>query len=498
MNFVKLFSLGILISLLLPACNETNESDDDRPNILLIISEDTSQDLGCYGNFIVHTPNLDRLAQNGVIFSNAYTTYSICSPARSSIFTGLYPHQNGQIGWATHYYTMYDDIKVLPQYLKEAGYSTGILGKIHVNPEERFNFDFRAIPGPNFAKEKLDQYASNAKKFIREFATDKPYFLMVNFPDAHLPLQNDVDGLPTIKVDAVKITNTLPFVGINTSRLRIETEKYYNCVNRLDESVGMLLDSIGDLSNTCIIYAGDHGAQFPRGKGSSYEGGLKVPFIIQYKEKINTQSITRNELVSFIDILPTILDIAGEKIPEGLPGKSLLTLFDNNYDQCSWRKYIGADNEGGSPIHYFPQRSLRGKRYKIIQTINVGRSNYRRSTFGRSPLPSTADINEINKLQTKQKAYKILIDPPEWELYDLGNDPWEFDNLAEDSSYDNILKQMQDAMMEWRQQTNDPFLDKDKLERFTHEMDSINLLYPNYSYRKVENFKWQYPEYLNK
>lgn len=490
---------GLLTGFLSISCNK-EYGNSDRPNILLIVSEDTGQDLGCYGNSIVYTPNLDKLAEDGVRFSNAYTTYSICSPSRSSIFTGLYPHQNGLLGWSSQRYTLFRDIKVLPQYMKDAGYRTGIIGKRDVNPGERFNFDFAAIEDPNFAKKGLGTYAANAKKFIQTPGSNRPFFLMVNFPDAHLPFQNEVEGLPSVKVDTNKIKNTLPFVGVNTSRLRKETEKYYNCINRLDESVGMLLDSIGNLSNTCIIYIGDHGAQFSRGKVTNYEGGLKVPFIIRWEEGIKTRNIIRDELVSFIDILPTLLDLAGKSIPEELPGMSLLNLFEKNFTRDSWRKYLGAGGTGGSPVFYFPQRSLRGERYKIIHTIDVGREqspayvSYSSPTFG-----SGVNPDEIELADRKiQNAYKIWRNPPEWELYDLENDPWEFNNLAENPEYNNILKQMQNAMQEWRQRTNDPFLDKGKLEKFTHEMDSINVLYPNHSYRNIENFKWKYPEYLSR
>ena len=195
---IRIICLGLLIGSLLFSCSNVENAKEVRPNILLIVSEDNSQDLGCYGNSIVHTPNLDRLAKNGVRFTNAYATTSVCSPSRSSMLTGLYAHQNGQLGWASHNYTLFDSIKVLPQYLEEVGYRTGIIGKIHVNPDERFNFDFRAIPGSNFQKRNLSEYALNAKKFVEENDSDEPYFLMVNFPDAHLPFQNDVEGLPTV------------------------------------------------------------------------------------------------------------------------------------------------------------------------------------------------------------------------------------------------------------------------------------------------------------
>lgn len=496
---IKIICAGILTGSLLFSCSDIENAKEERPNILLIVSEDNSQDLGCYGNAIVHTPNLDRLAENGVRFTNAYATTSVCSPSRSSIFTGLYAHQNGQFGWATHNYTLYDSIKVLPQYLEEVGYRTGIIGKIHVNPDERFNFDFRAMLGSNFQKSKLSEYALNAKKFVEENDSDEPYFLMVNLPDAHLPFQNDVEGLPTVKVDTSKIKNTLPFVGVNTARLRTETEKYYNCINRLDEAVGILLDSIGDLSNTLIIYISDHGAQFSRGKLTNYEGGLKIPFIIKWEEGIKSKNVIREELVSVVDILPTILELTGGKTAEKLSGKSILKLFDKDFEPSLWREYLGAGGAGESPVFYFPRRSIRDGRYKLIHKIDAGREVFPAYTAYVNPDFATGtNKDEIETSETKiQEAYEIFKSPPEWELYDLENDPWEFNNLAENGDYEGVLKKMQDALMEWRQETNDPFLDEIKLGKFTREMDSINTLYPNHSYNKVENFKWEYPNYLN-
>jgi N-sulfoglucosamine sulfohydrolase len=260
----------------------------------------------------------------------------------------------------------------------------------------------------------------------------------------------------------------------------------------------MLLDSIGDLSNTFIFYLGDHGAQFSRGKLSNYEGGLKIPFIIKWDKGIKSKNIVKEELVSVIDILPTILELAGGEIPESLPGKSVLRLFDKNYEPSSWRQYLGSGGAGESPVHYFPRRSIRGERYKIIHNIDVGREEFPAYTAYLNPnFASGANIEEIEASEPKiRNAYQVFKSPPEWELYDLKNDPWEFENLSENSDYKDILKEMQDVLMRWRQETNDPFLDKNKLDKFTHEMDSINTLYPNYGYQKVKDFKWKYPEYL--
>ncbi|HLU94211.1 MAG TPA: sulfatase [Membranihabitans sp.] len=479
------------------SCQENAE--EPRPNILLIVSEDNSQDLGCYGNSIVHTPNLDSLAQNGIRFLNAYTTYSVCSPSRSSIFTGLYPHQNGQIGWATHHYSMYEGIKVLPQYLENSGYKTGVIGKIHVNPENLFNFDLQAIPGSNFQKKDLPLYGQTAKDFIDQSKSEgNPYFLMVNFPDAHLPFQNEVEGLPTTKVNASQIDSSLPFVGAYGPGLKTATEAYYNCMNRLDESIGMLLDSIGDLSNTCIIYLSDHGAQFSRGKMTNYEGGIKIPFIIHWPGRINKPQI-KEELISVIDLLPTIIEITETPVPEHLPGKSLISLFNQDQNPQDWREYLFAEGEGSSPVQYFPMRSVRNKNFKLILNIDVGRKISPAYQYYIEPEQIHGTNEEDLKASTPmvQNAYNVWKSPPQWELYNLQEDAWEFENLADDPSYDDILKELQNAMQKWREQTNDPFLDPIKLNQFTAEMDSINQLYPDYTYRTIENFKWKYHDYLN-
>jgi len=498
---IKQLKIGVvLVSLLCGAtfgCSSEETQSSARPNILLIVSEDNSSDLGCYGNSLVHTPNLDKLSQNGVKFLNAYTTYSVCSPSRSSIFTGLYPHQNGQIGWATQHYALYPGIKVLPNYLKNTDYRIGIIGKVHVNPAERFDFDFEALPGSNFQKESLRDYAAQAKKFVNQ--SENPYFLMVNFPDAHLPFQNEVEGLPTHKVDRNKIKETLPFVGVNNERLLDETEAYYNCMNRLDESIGMLLDSLGDLSNTCIIYLSDHGAQFSRGKLTNYEGGLKVPFIISYPDIIKENGSSREELISVIDILPTVLDLTGISGDFNLPGRSLMDLFTKQGEDKSWRTYLGADGEGASPVFYYPRRSIRGERYKLIQNIDVGRGEFPAfNAYAAPDFGSGATIEEIAASDEKvRQAYEIWRKPPEWELYDLLEDPWEFKNLADKPELADVLDSMKEALSAWRRDTNDPFLSAEKLRKYTFEMDSINTLYPDHSYRKVAGFKWGYLDYLN-
>lgn len=300
--------MWFLFMLPMGSCDkkEVNGTGEKRKmNVLLIVSEDNGPELGCYGNQEVSTPNIDQLSATGVRFNNAFVTYSVCSPSRSTLFTGLYPHQNGQIGLATHHYQMYDSLKTLPHYLHGAGYRAGIIGKRHVNPPGAFQWDYEAIKGSNFEKVQLDKYAENALDFIQRDSV-RPYFLMVNFPDAHFPLQKQVEGLPPDPLNAEDVNGSLPFIGVDSKRLREYTANYYNSMARLDIAVGWLLKKLEDkglLENTVIIYMGDHGPQFSRAKCSNYEAGLRVPLIIRHPHRYHHVGV-RNELVSSIDIIP--------------------------------------------------------------------------------------------------------------------------------------------------------------------------------------------------
>ena len=255
----------------------------DRPNLLLIVSEDNGQELGCYGEPFVKTPVLDKLASEGVLFKNAYVAQAGCSQSRASFLTGLYPHQNGQIGLATWKFRLYDDdTPNIVRSLKEAGYRTGIIGKLHVNPESAFPFDFKAIPSANFNRNEQESYASEAKRLMS--AGEAPFFLSINYPDAHRPFIPQVEGVPVEPLTG-KDVQPLAYFGIDNSELLQQTADYYNCMSRLDTLIGELLvtlEKVGKANNTIIAYIGDHGADMLRGKRTSYEGGTRVPLIVRW------------------------------------------------------------------------------------------------------------------------------------------------------------------------------------------------------------------------
>jgi len=438
----------------------------NKPNILFIVSEDNGPELGCYGA-PVETPNLDKLAEEGVLFKQAYVSQSGCSQSRATFLTGLYPHQNGQIGLATWKYQMYNsETPNVPKSLKMAGYRTGIIGKLHVNPEFAFPFDYISPSHPihdsNFKRKNMAGYAADAKEFIN--SSDQPFYLQVNYPDAHAPFLKQVDGLPQKPLTAEDV-EPLPYMEASNEKLKEATANYYNCMMRLDTYVGDLLQVLkesGKYNNTLIVYIGDHGADLLRGKRTSYEGGVLIPMIISWPGKGKTNEQLQ-EMVSTIDLYPTFLDVAGLKIPKYLPGKSLLPLLQG--ENTNWRKYLFTEYHTHSNHNPYPQRTVRDERYKLIYNPISGIVNPGYDYTLKNTVKITQEeLWESVSPQVKEE-YRLMKNPPEFELYDLKNDPFEMNNLAEDRDCSEILKSLKKVLFKWQKHTDDPLIDQNKAKR---------------------------------
>lgn len=472
---VKSFVLRVTIisvftfCLINPSISYTQEK---KPNILFIVSEDNGPEMGCYGTPIP-TPHLDNLADQGFLFERAYVAQAGCSQSRAAFLTGLYPHQNGQIGLATWKYQMFNpNTPNIPNSLKAAGYTTGIIGKLHVNPASAFSFDFKAIPGANFARKNMAAYAKEAEKFMTE--SDKPFYLQVNHPDAHAPFIAQVDGLPEKPLTG-KDVDALPYMVLNSKKLKDATANYYNCMMRLDSYIGDLIEALkksGKYDNTFIVYIGDHGADILRGKRTSYEGGVQIPMILSWPGK-NLNFKRLKELVSTIDLYPTFLDVAGLPIPEYLPGKSLLPLL--NEKKINWRKYLFTEYHLHSNHNPYPQRTVRNNRYKLIwnplsETENPGYE---------FTLSHTVKISEEELLkdadQKVKNAYFLMKNPPEYELYDLKNDPYEFENLANNKANVTILNELKSVLWKWQKETFDPLIDKNKAAKLFDLIQEVGM-----------------------
>jgi N-sulfoglucosamine sulfohydrolase len=469
-----------------------------KPNVLLIVSEDNGPELGCYGDLYARTPHLNRLAAEGVRFATAWVPYSVCSPSRACFLTGRYPHRNGQLGLATHKFAMYEKWPNLFSLLKSAGYRTALLGKIHVNPTSAFPLDRHWNPSSaiSFGKRDVRRIAVEAGKFIR--AGDAPFVMSVNYPDAHYPLHRQLNGLPTFPQTAADV-KTLPWIGVDNERLRKHVADYYNCLSRLDTGVGLLLEELarsGKADNTIVIYLGDHGAQFSRGKTSVYEAGLRVPFIVRWPGHAKAGHVA-TELVSSLDILPTVLQATNVKPPAGLDGRALQPLLEGRF--VKWREHLFAHKMGAAAHFYYPQVAIRDARYKLIASP-LRRPNPPAQIYtdnsGVFFIAGTRKDEVAAASPLIQKAYATYHNPPPVELYDLQTDPHEFKNLANDPKHAAVQKRLHARLREWQRDTGDPLADAAALKRYTKEIDEAAALKPFLSYRRDKNFRWRYLDWM--
>ena len=418
----------------MPDLKKKPEATADRPNILLIVSEDNGPELGCYGEPFVRTPVLDELAAGGVLFERAYVPQAGCSQSRAALLTGRYPHQNGQIGLATWKFRMYDEqAPNLVRSLRDAGYRTGLVGKLHVNPASAFPFDFKAIASSNFGREDLSRYAEEARKFIT--ASDEPFFLSVNFPDAHRPFLKQVGGVPARPLSGADV-KPLRYFGLDTAELRQQSADYYNCMERLDSQIGELLEVLresGKWERTLIAYLGDHGADMLRGKRTSYEGGVRVPLILSWAGPWKGGA-RRAELVSSLDLMPTMLAAAGAEPVAGLPGDSLLGLAVGRAKK-KWRRYLYTEFHTHSAHNYYPQRTVRDERFKLIHNLMPGQVNPGYDFTIDRFFPGLADAIAAAPAPVRG-AYERMRKPPEHVFYEDKGDPSILKQLQQMGNYD--------------------------------------------------------------
>jgi N-sulfoglucosamine sulfohydrolase len=470
------------------AFTQKPQAADGRPNILLITSEDHGAHLSCYGDKVIQTPNLDGIAKEGFLFKNAYVTESVCSPSRSSILSGLYPHQSGQLGLATQGFHYVGQVTTIYQILKKAGYRTGMIGKLHVMPDSIFPIDYHPIVSPNYEKKELGRYAEYADQFMK--AGNEPFFLMVNYPDAHWPFQDQVEGRPKKLLTHAEVV-VFPYIGVDNKRIREYTANIYNCIARLDECIGELMEKLnnsGKERNTLTIYLSDHGDEMARGKFDIYEASNKVPFLVKWPGKIK-KGVQSEALVSSVDIMPTILDVAGLKVPERATGKSLMPLLKD--PNTAFRQYLFTEKNCDETDMYYPRRAVRDKKYKLIYSLldtkNVAAVKYTSDTHG-AALAGSPTVSELKTAPIAiQKTYKDWLNPAKTQLYDLENDPWEFNDLSTDPKFTQIKERLLAQIFKWQKDTDDPLRFPERLAKLTQENDTIKV---------SPKMRWRYPQYL--
>ena len=455
---LALWSIGCTIPLGTPA-------SADPLNILLITADDLGLQLGCYGETRIETPHLDRLASEGVRFETAYVAQASCSPSRSAMFTGLYVHATGQYGLANRGFRMHPEMfdRTLPNLLKRQGYRTGIIGKLHVNPEQTFEFDLRET-NYNEAR-RVGLVAERAGRFLADPAGG-PFFLMVNYTDPHVGRREDgsryfppqVDGFPENPVEPTRET-LLRFQRIDAPEQRQRTADYLSAVKRLDDGVGLLLatlDRAGRSDDTLVAFVSDHGPPFARGKTTAYEAGLRIPYLIRWPG-LDFRGDSP-AMVSTVDLVPTILEAAQAPIPDDLHGRSLRPLLGGD-PGAEWRRYLVGEFHYHGAQPFYPRRAIRDGRYQLIHNLRAGEAKPSNGIDG-DPAYSLSQEDRFAGTDVR-RAFDTFADPPEYELYDLAADPDQFQNLAGEPLLAEQQRRLTLALRAWQDETDDPFRDSD-------------------------------------
>lgn len=447
----------ILVCSILLLCNcISSQKGEERPNFVLFIADDMNwNDCGAYGHPTIRTPQIDRLASEGMLFKEAFLTTSSCSPSRLSILTGRYPHSTDaeQLHWP-----LPEGHTTFVEMLKRSGYWTGLAGKYHLGDAVRHHFGsimevgtagFQL--GADGKQQKMSGDGSGCESWVQLLNArpkDQPFFLWLAAVDPHRPYSKDIIQNPHQKEDVI----VPPYLPDN-DEIRTDLAMYYDEISRMDGYIGKVLEEIdrqGIGENTFILFISDNGRPFPRDKTTLYDGGIKTPFIVRWPSAVIPGSTAEN-MVSAIDIGPTILDLAGIDIPKHMDGLSFISVLKN--PNAETRKEIYAEDHWHDFEDY--TRAIRTKEFKYIRNFypdlaNTPPADAFRSMTYQSMLKLKAE-SKLNEAQLRC----FEVPRPEEELYDIVNDPNELINIASNPAYLQQLIEMRGRLAFYRSTTND-------------------------------------------
>jgi arylsulfatase A-like enzyme len=427
------------------------------PNIILIIADDLAwDDCGAYGHPTVRTPNLDRLTAEGLRFTNAFVTTSSCSPSRASIITGRYPHNTDaeQLHWPLPAQQV-----TFVELLKAAGYWTAAAGKWHLGEavKDRFHVvheadvsGFQLPAGPSGQRPAMiAPEKSGCERWIstlRSRPKDRPFFLWLAALDPHRDYEEGIIPTPH-RLQNVRIPPYLPDVP----EVRRELALYYDEITRLDGYVGQVLDELraqGVADDTFVLFLSDNGRPFPRDKTTLYDGGIKTPWIVRWPARVRAHGVCE-QLVSSVDIAPTILRLAGLDAPPSFAGRDFRALLTDPSQRI--REYVFAEDHW----HDYEDlgRAVRSRRFKYIRNDYPDLPATPPADVARSPTYRIMQRMRAEGRLPEHQSSCFTKPRPAEELYDIVNDPYELRNLAGDSRYAAVLDEHRKALADWSRRT---------------------------------------------
>ncbi|MFN8347201.1 MAG: sulfatase [Spirosomataceae bacterium] len=422
-----------------------------RPNILFCIADDWGKHAGIYGDKVVKTPTFDRLAKEGVLFTHAFCSSPSCTPSRAAILTGRYPHQNEESGnlWSTLQ-------AKLPNYaviLAQNGYHVGL---------ERKGWGPGDFKVGGYAQNPAGKTYKNFNEFLEKRPEGQPFCYWFGSQDPHRDYEKGTGKAAGMNPAEVRVPGYWP----DTPEVRDDILDYYYEVQRFDREVGELLkklEAIGELENTLIVITSDNGMPFPRAKANVYDAGTNLPLAFYWKNKIAPKR--SDTFVNFIDLAPTFLEALQMAIPKEMTGKSLWSLLTDQTQ--THRNEVFLERERHANVRRgdrsYPVRAIRTYDYLYIQNLAPDQwpAGDPQVYF------AVGDYGDVDPGPTKSlilqdtlkyaRYYELIFGKrPAEELYDLKKDPEQLNNVAQQSAYRAIKKQLATRLMQWRKQTRDP------------------------------------------
>lgn len=444
----KSYLPALAIAVPFAGYSNAGQQQADKPNIVVILADDLgTHELSCYGGKNMLTPNIDRIASEGVRFTNTYASCAMSVPLRASLYTGLYPVRHGS--FQNHKKT-YSNIKSVGHYLSDLGYRVGRTGKDHpVNQPTVYPFE--KVPG--FTVLCTSPTANYTTDGVKEFVerSNDPFCLYVCSINSHAPW---TVGNP----NEFSLNNiVMPPNSVDNTSTRNIYRKYLAEIRALDNEVGSVLNVLeasGKLDNTLVIFLGEQGPQMPFGKWTCYRYGQYSAFLARFPGKIQ-QGVTNDALIQYEDVLPTMIELAGGTPEVGLDGKSFLNVLTG--EKTGHRDWVYGIHNNMPEGTAYPIRSIQDKRYKLIVNLTPDVKYFEKHLMNMANTDQvwsfwveSAKTNDFSRFLADRYELRPAI-----ELYDLEVDPWELNNIAEQPQYAEKIVIMRTELERWMSQQGD-------------------------------------------
>jgi N-sulfoglucosamine sulfohydrolase len=424
---------------LLAAGSLQGASAEGLPNIVWLIADDVSPDLGAYGNTVVRTPNLDRLAADGMRLDKVFAQFASCSPSRASFFSGRYP---GSMDAGDMKIPLDDGIALLPTMLRPQGYYSFNAGKLHIGGyESRAPRPGMLLHYPENARPQFDAVSSVGvveewEEMFDARPKDQPFFMAIGYHEAHRGW--DPKALERFPYDPNEVP-VPPFLA-DIPEVREDLSSYYSEVSYMDEKIGRVLaklDEEGLRENTVVIFFSDHGLPFSRCKTQVYDSGVRTPFIVRWPAKIIPGGVYGG-MQELVDLVPTMCEIAGADPAEGVQGASFLPVLLGK--DSPGKRYVYMERNMHDTDDHI--RAVRTEQFKYIENAYPDEPMANAFDLIRSPAQRAMEkLYEAGELPAHQ-SHAFVPHRPAVELYDLEKDPFELKNLAEDPAYRDTVEQL--------------------------------------------------------